>query len=131
VKKLVLLSVAALMLAATVFAPAALAHHLGDVESVTLGPGGSVTISGTVQCIEGGTSQVDVVVLQSRGFKPYNTASYFEFIECESTGPVSFTSGHEFAQSPFRKGKATVREEFFVCNSTCELERTFEEIRIR
>jgi hypothetical protein len=133
-KKITLVSVAALLLAATVFAPVAQAQQLGNVESVTLGTGGSVTITGTVQCIEGGASQVEVILRQSRGYKQYNTAGYFEFINCESTGPISFNSGPLFSESrPFRKGNAVVEERFVLCplGSGCEVERTIEEIRIR
>jgi hypothetical protein len=135
-KKITLVSVAALLLAATVFAPVAQAQQLGNVESVTLGTGGSVTITGTVQCTEGGISFVDVTLLQSRGYKQYNRAFYFEVISCESTGPIFFTSGplfSEFPSRPFRKGKAVVDARFDVCppESGCEVERSIEEIRIR
>jgi hypothetical protein len=135
-KKITLVSVAALLLAATVFAPVAQAQQLGNVESVTLGTGGSVTITGTVQCVEGGASSLEVTVRQSRGYKPYNTAGYFEFINCESPGPISFTSGplfSEFPARPFKKGKAIVDARFVVCppETGCEVERTIEETRIR
>jgi hypothetical protein len=135
-KKMTLVSVAALLLAATVFAPVAQAQELGNVESVTLGPGGSAIITGTVQCIEGGGSNVGVTLRQSKGYKQYNTAFYFESIGCASTGPFSFNSGplfSEFPARPYKKGNAVVEAEFFVCSpvSGCEVERTIEEIRIR
>src|SRR5688500_2387185 len=75
-KKITLVSVAAVWLADTVFAPVAQAQELGNVESVTLGPGGSAIITGTVQCIEEGGSSVEVILRQSRGYKQYNTAFY-------------------------------------------------------
>ena len=54
-KRLALLSVVTMMLASAIFAPVALALESGevDVQSVTLGPGGSVTVTGSFQCVRG------------------------------------------------------------------------------
>jgi hypothetical protein len=54
-KRLALLSVVALMLASAVFAPVALAQEPGevDIQTVTLGPGGSLHVTGTIVCEPG------------------------------------------------------------------------------
>jgi hypothetical protein len=64
VKKLALLSAAALMLASSVFAPVAQAQEPGDVDiqSLTLEPNGPWTATGTIQCTEGDTYDVAVAV---------------------------------------------------------------------
>jgi hypothetical protein len=115
VKKLVLLSVAALMLASTVLAPVAMAKAPGeqapgevDIQSVTLEPNGPWTFSGTIQCTEGRQYVLGYGVLL--GVKPNFAAppqakgpnKHFwkkleglsmrgEVGDCETTGPQSFT----------------------------------------
>jgi len=109
-KSLALLSVFSLMLV-TVFAPVALAQETGeiDVQSVTLGPGGSVTVTGTIQCPAEGYhyfGQVDV--RQRTGGNVYNTLSLGFSGTCEAAGPTAFTvSG--FSDKPFHRGPATVQ----------------------
>jgi hypothetical protein len=101
VKKLVLLSVAALMLASSVFAPVAQAQEPGDVDilSWTLPPNDLWTVSGTIQCTEGAPYSLDVFgilnVNPHRGkFKKHQPISFTEVREygdCAITGPQSFT----------------------------------------
>jgi hypothetical protein len=139
VKRLVLLSLAALMLVATVFAPAAMAQEPGeiDVQSVTLGPGGSVTVTGTIECVEGYHYQGGVDVTQLTG-KVYNytfvSADGGSVKRCETTGPKAFTAT-AFSQRPFHKGEVTIRQRGYWCLpdlSSCEyVEGPSEVIRIR
>jgi hypothetical protein len=109
-KRLALLSVFSLMLV-TVFAPIALAQETGevDVQSVTLGPGGSVTATGTIQCPAQGYhyfGQVDV--RQRTSGNVYNVVSLGFSGTCEDTGPTAFrVSG--FSDKPFHRGPATVQ----------------------
>ena len=73
-KRFALLSVAALMLASAVFAPAAVAQEYGDVEiqSVTLGTGGTADVTATIECGTGLRYQVLLEVRQTTGNRPYN-----------------------------------------------------------
>ena len=109
-KRLALLSVVSLMLV-TVFAPVALAQETGeiDLQSVTLGPGGSVTVTGTIQGpAEGYHYYGDVVVRQRTGGNVYNTLDLGFSGTCEAAGPNAFTvSG--FSDKPFHRGPATVQ----------------------
>jgi hypothetical protein len=90
-KRLALVSVAALMLTATFFAPGAQAQSLGDpVESVTLGPEGSVIVTGTVQCPEGGAVGLFVEVRQRKGHHPYNVSNFGFFTPCEFLESLSY-----------------------------------------
>jgi hypothetical protein len=117
-KRLVLLSVVALMLASAVFAPVAVAQVPGEVniQSVTLGTGGSVTVAGTIECIQGREYQVIVEVRQRQGNQPYNFGDGFtSFDTCESTGPIPF-SIDVFGESPFKKGVVLVNADGSVCD---------------
>src|SRR5215208_2303618 len=109
-KRLALLSVVSLMLV-TVFAPVALAQQTGeiDVQSVTLGPGGSVTVTGTIQGpAEGYHYYGDVVVRQRTGGNVYNTLDLSFSGTCEAAGPNAFTvSG--FSDKPFHGGQPQCR----------------------
>jgi hypothetical protein len=113
-KGLALLSLAALMLAATVFAPVAMAQAPGeiDVQSVTLGPGGSVTVTGAIECVEGYYYQKLVDVTQLTG-RIYNYTSVAvdggRATTCETTGPKAFTAT-AFSQKPFHKGEVTISQ---------------------
>jgi hypothetical protein len=116
VKKLVLLIVAALMLASTVFAPVAMAKAPGeqapgevDLQSVSLEPNGPWTFSGTIQCTEGRQYVLAYGVLL--GVKPNFAAppqakgainhfwkkleglsiNFAAVGDCETTGPQAFT----------------------------------------
>jgi hypothetical protein len=77
-KRLVLLSVGALMLAATGFAPTAMAQEAEiDITSVTLGTGGTADVSGTIQCTAGERFAVTVDVRQAKGNHPFNVGRGF------------------------------------------------------
>ena len=110
-KRIALLSVFSLMLASAIFAPVALAQVPGevDVQSVTLGPGGSVTVTGTIQCPAEGYhyfGQVDV--RQRTSGNVYNTVSLGFSGTCGDTGPTDFTASG-FSNKPFHRGPATVQ----------------------
>jgi hypothetical protein len=115
-KRLALLSVVSLMLASAVFAPVAMAQELGavDVKSVRLGPGGSVTVTATVECVAGYTVAPSVEVRQKTRDNTYNVAYLGAGVFlCEADGPTAFTvSGFGRAgelERPFHRGPATVQ----------------------
>jgi hypothetical protein len=103
VKKLALLSVAALMLASSVFAPVARAQAPGDVDilSWTLPPDDWWTVTGTIQCTEGGSYDLaaafflnikpDKKKLKSPKKRHTGVTIREDFGDCEITGPQSFT----------------------------------------
>jgi hypothetical protein len=103
VKKLVLLSVAALMLASSVFAPVAMAREPGEVtiESVTYRPDSEVNflVTATIQCTEGTSIySLGVGLLESAKkpkldrFDPTRLVVVGDIGLCETTGPQSFTA---------------------------------------
>jgi hypothetical protein len=116
-KRLALLSAVSLMLVSAVFAPAAMAQEPGetDVQSVTLGPGGSVTVTGTIQCVEGLQYSWGVVLRQRTSGNVFLTTSMGNGGMCPADGPLTFTFtsfgrvGSEGAEKPFHKGPATVQ----------------------
>ena len=107
-KRFALLSVAALMLASAVFAPVAMAQEPGDVDiqSVTLGTGSSLQVTGTIECLAGEYYSVNVDVRQKQGNKYRTGGTYTEGL-CRTTGPESFTL-YVFGESPFKKGTVVV-----------------------
>jgi hypothetical protein len=108
VKKLTALFV--VLALSLVFANAALAQeNIADVENVTLGPGGSVIISGTAQCVEGQRIFVDVTVRQRGPGGVFNTAFGFVSLQCSTTGTTNWTTGPVFGSSPFHAGRATIQ----------------------
>lgn len=110
-KRLALLSVFSLLLASAVFAPVAMAQVPGevDVQSVTLGPGGSVTATGTIQCTEEGYRYFGTVEVRQRtSGNVYNTVGLNFSGTCEAGGPTAFTASG-FSDRPFHRGPATVR----------------------
>ena len=140
-KRLVLLSMGALMLAATVFAPVAMAQEPGDVEfqSATLGTGGTVVITGTIQCTEGWEYKIYVEAWQTTGNRPYNMGSdeYPEYFSglglCQTSETFTVTI---IGSKPFKKGTVLVREQTNWCTpdaSFCETRplSDFVELRIR
>ncbi|WP_437935327.1 hypothetical protein [Sorangium sp. So ce341] len=134
-KKLALLNVASLMLVFTVFVPVAMAQEPGevDVESVTLGPGGSVTVTGTIQCTEGDTYLVDVTVRQRTSGNLFNTAGGQDSGQCTATGPQAFTVT-TFGERPFHRGPASVSTFGEVCppeGFPCDRHEAVEAVRIR
>jgi hypothetical protein len=134
VKKLALLSVAALMLASMVFAPVAMAQgDLAEVDVVSVTPGlaGSVTVTGTIQCSPGDIWDVSVEVRQARGKSPYNAGFDFVSGRCPSSGEATFTAT-VFGERPFKQGTLVVRATGFACDEfTCESDRTIEEFQLR
>jgi hypothetical protein len=144
-KRLALLSVV-MMLASAVFAPVAMAQVPAgevDVQSVTLGPGGSVTVLATIQCVEGQfLTSADVTVRQRTSGNVFLIAGGGPQQQiCPTTGPLEFTftafgsvSG-DGPQKPFHKGPAVVQTFGWICApdfSSCEPQQTgFEEVRIR
>ncbi len=105
-----LLSVAALLLACSVIAPSAVAQEPGDVTitDVTLGPGGSVIVTGTIECVEGYHYFGQVDVRQRTSGNVYNTVTLHFSGTCEATGPTAFTASG-FSDRPFHRGPATVQ----------------------
>jgi hypothetical protein len=135
-KRLALLSVVSLMLASTVFAPVALAQEPGaiDVQSVTLGPGGSVTATGTIECVEGYSYNVTVVIRQRTSGNVYNRVEPQTFGTCATTGSLAFTVTG-FSDRPFHRGPATVESFNFFCDpsgTSCQNVRgALETVRIQ
>ena len=144
VKKVVLLSVAALMLAASVFAPVATAQEPAPgeiiVQSVTLDPVGNADIVGTLQCKEGYSYAIGAVALQ--GEKPekllktkkgWQGASTAKFGECETTGPLPFA--FKLGAMGFEEGEVWVGTASRVCSAplpfTCyESGPTWEQYKV-
>jgi hypothetical protein len=90
--------------------PSATANHLPvgvEVNSARLGPGGSVILSGTIECPQGSSYDVGGLIRQRSG-KRYNQA-YIEFSsvsgEC-SGGPQEWVSSPSFGEGPFHSGRA-------------------------
>jgi hypothetical protein len=108
-KRLALLSVVSLMLASAVFAPVAMAQEPAevDVQSVTLGPGGSVIVTGTIECIEGYHYNLNLEVRQRTSGNVYMVADPFISGMCETTGPQAFTVT-AFGERPFHGGPASI-----------------------
>jgi hypothetical protein len=141
-KRLALLSLAAMMFASTVFAPVAVAQVPGEVNvlSVELGPGGSVIVTATVECVEGQRYDTGVLVRQRTSGNVFLVANNGVSGICPSTGPLTFTftafgriSG-EGAEKPFHKGQAVVQTFGRICApdfSSCQPEQTsIEQVRI-
>jgi hypothetical protein len=137
-KRLVLLSVGALMLAATVFAPVAMAQEaVLDIQSVTLGTGGTANVSGTIQCPAGNLWQASVEIRQTTGNRPFNNGSG----RFPDTGTVECSGGEDaftintIGERPFKKGNVLVTSGATACEpdfSSCSFASTpIEEFRIR
>ena len=114
-KRFALLSVVSLMLASAVFAPVAMAQEeVGevDVQSVSLGPGGSVIVTGTFQCFQDWNYSANINVRQRSG-NGYNQVGFQIHGRCNGSEPIPFTvSG--FSDKPFHGGKATVQTDSFL-----------------
>src|SRR5829696_2702252 len=138
-KRLALLSFAAMMLAATAFAPVAMADT-GDVEiqSVSQGTGGTVVITGTIHCYQGYPYQVFAEVWQTTGNKPYNVG-YGQYPP-DGSSAICSTSGQDtftitvIGQKPFKNGAVLLRTSSFACDpfTGCRYSpwSSFEEFRI-
>ena len=148
-KRLALLSVFSLLLASAVFAPVAMAQVAPgevDVQSVRLGPGGSVTVLSTIQCVEGQLVNSAYVEVRQRTsgnvFLIAGGGVDSQQQICPTTGPLEFTftafggiSGGDGVQKPFHKGQAVVQTFGWICapeGYSCEpQQKGFEEVRIR
>jgi hypothetical protein len=124
-KKLLLLSVAALMLASAVFAPVAMAQQPGevDIQSVTLGPEGSLHVEGFIQCLEGHEYSISLDARQTQGNQPVKLASGGTFDRCPSDGLAFFEADLLPAQGskPIRKGEVTLATFSSICGpQICE-----------
>jgi hypothetical protein len=124
-KRFALLSVVALMLASAVFAPVAMAQEPGDVDitSVTLGPGGSLHVEGTIICLEGHEYQIYLEARQLQGNQPVKFGSgSSDFLRCQYSGLTPFTADVYPAQGsrPFRKGEVVLSKFRYLCGpSVC------------
>ena len=123
-KRLALLSAVSLMLAASaIFVPVAMAQQAGevDVQSVTLGPGGSVTVEGTIECIEGYFYSADVDVRQRTSGNVYNVGDIFTNGTCAETGQQYFQAtgfgrvGDNIGK-PFHRGPAVIQPRSTLCD---------------
>jgi hypothetical protein len=114
-KRLALLSVFSLLLVSAVFAPVAMAQESAevDVQSMRLGPGGSVTVSGTIECIEGYNYNATALVRQKTSGNVINRAQVDASGSCATSEPTAFTvTGFGRVgelEKPFRRGPATVQ----------------------
>jgi hypothetical protein len=113
-KKLTVVVAAVMMLASAVFAPVALGQEPAevDVQEVKLGPGGSVTVTATIECIEGYIYDSTVMVKQRTSRNDFNTVNVFASGTCETsagtTGEQEFTASG-FSDRPFHRGAATIQ----------------------
>jgi hypothetical protein len=108
---------------------------------VTLGPGGSVTVTGAIQCVEAQQYDWSVEVRQRTSGNVFLVAQANESGTCQTTGPLPFTfttfghlSGENNAQKPFHKGPAVASTFGRICTPdfSCGPNQTsFEEVRIR
>jgi hypothetical protein len=129
-KRLVLLSVVALMLASAVFAPVAMAQTPGelDIQTVTVGPGGSLEVTGTIVCEPGADFGIFLEARQTQGNQPikFGEGRTDFFVDCQGTDVQlqSFTV-HVLpspGSKPFRKGEATLTGFSDFCGpSFCEV----------
>jgi hypothetical protein len=128
----ILLVAAALALAV---APSAFSSHATEVtvQSGTLGPGGSLTVSGTIDCTAGYVWSEGTIIRQKSG-KTFNFGNGSDDGICSVTGPEPFTTNAFFGQGPFKSGRAVAESFVSVCDPTfsdCASDSEITEIRIR
>jgi hypothetical protein len=132
-KRVALLSVFSMLLAAAVFAPVALAQEAApgevDVTSVTLGPGGSATITGTIECVEGSFYQAGVMLRQRAG-NSYKSAQVDYYGTCATSGPEAFTAAG-FSDRPFHKGPAVIQPFSYLWATSTSWQGAIEAVNIR
>jgi hypothetical protein len=132
------------MLASAIFAPVAVAQVPGevDVQSVTLGPGGSVTVTGSFQCVEGQQYFWNVDIRQRTSGNVFLIANGQNSGICLTTEQLMFeftdfgrVTGADGPQKPFHKGRAVVSTSGQICapeGFPCEpRQESIEEVRIR
>jgi hypothetical protein len=119
------------------FASSAYASHTTAVhaESATLGPGGSVSVSGTIECTAG-YNWVLFLTLRQKSGKAFNAGGGFASGTCSTTGPETWTTSLFFGQAPFKSGRAVVETySAQVCDETftdCAFDNPrITEVRIR
>jgi hypothetical protein len=115
-KRLALLSVVALMFASAVFAPVAMAQTPGevDIQTVTLGPGGSLVVTGTIVCEPGADYGILLEARQTQGNQPvkFGEGRTDFFVDCQGTDvqlqsfTVNVLPGP--GSRPFRKGEVVL-----------------------
>ena len=115
----------------------AVASHTTEVTatSVTLGPGGSVSVSGTVECTAGYFWGVTSIVRQKSG-KFFNDGVGGTGGTCSTDGPEPFTTNVFFGLGPFKSGRVVVETFADVCNPDpeifdCAFDAELKEMRIR
>jgi hypothetical protein len=116
-------------------APSAFSSHVTEVtvQSATLGPGGSLTVSGTIDCTAGYFWFVSTTIRQKSG-KTFNAGDGFAGGTCSTTGAEPWTTGFFFGQGPFKSGRAVAQSFGEVCDpefSDCAFATETTEIRIR
>ncbi len=135
-KKLTLLSMVAMLMASLVFAPVATAQEPGEfaIQSATLGPEGSIKVTGTVQCTEGDFYYITVWARQAQGNQPLRTGAGTTESTCQTTGPESFTVKvyGDIGSRPFRKGDVLLTAATAYCPDTdCEYTQFDQVIQVR
>jgi hypothetical protein len=97
-------------------APPAISSHVTEVHAtaVTLGPGGSVSVSVTVDCTAGYEYFLASTVRQKSG-KVFNTTGSGVSGTCSTDGPETVTLPLAFGQGPFRSGRVVVESFVSVC----------------
>jgi hypothetical protein len=128
----VLLVASVLVLA---FASSAYASHTTAIhaESATLGPGGSASVSGTIECTAGYIWNVGLNLRQKSG-KTFNVGGAGVGGTCSTTGPETWTTNLFFGQGPFKSGPAVVESSVSVCDPffiDCAFNSEITEVRIR
>jgi hypothetical protein len=100
------LSAVALLLVSAVFAPDATAQTPGyvTIQGLTLGEGGSVIASGTVQCGVDGTFTVSVMVNQRYFDQMPNEAQGQTSVSCTSSRGLEYFEITMFGARPFERG---------------------------
>jgi hypothetical protein len=107
-----------------------------DITSVTLGTGGTVNVSGTIQCTEEDQFSLFVDVRQTTGNRPFNFGEgvYPEGQIGECSGEAQDFTTTVVGGKPFKKGTVLVTGGASVCEpaGSCSFTRIpFEEFRLR
>jgi hypothetical protein len=115
----------------------AVANHTTEVNAsaVTLGPGGSLSVSGTIDCTTGYFWGVTSVVRQKSG-KFFNEGLGGAGGTCSTDGPEPFITNLFFGSGPFKSGRVVVETFADVCNPDpeifeCASDAELKEMRVR
>jgi hypothetical protein len=131
-KKLTLLF-ALVVLGVVAASGVALATHTTEVntQKATLSTGGSVIISGTITCQQGGSYSVYTILRQNSGGNEFNTGSSYTNGTCSTSGPTTWSTT-VFGAGPFHQGRATVQTSGYSCDLThCGSDQETKQMRIR